>query len=392
MMPAQGEHMALFDSDPADPSLYDHDPGTVDPAAPAGWDPWRARPEDADFRVLVLGTSISWGQGLDRHEKFAHLVARAFARDGKITRPAIVSYAHSGACIWDAPPRGLARQRLAPHAPSSFADARAASRAARPRLAPGARNSGAGPGECPSRPAHVWLQAASAATLFARARVRPNVVLLDAGANDLGFMSIVDPNTSPAEIVGPINNLGGSLRNLITAVQNDPWLAAPIVVSGYYQAFTDSFDLANLPGGDSGLVVADSFRCFGLVPMLRGLVTPSLISIWERNAAALRRGFNGEAGWNGGLLPAEVQGTGARFADPSFGVDDGLLSPETKIWGPDGSGNPMDHALDDRFRDCLPNHGDATTYLMHTRASFGHPNPAGAELYARAILRECAQL
>ncbi|MBI1949719.1 MAG: hypothetical protein HYS27_28790 [Deltaproteobacteria bacterium] len=382
--------MPLFASDPSDASLFDL-VGAADPAAPQGWQPWSARPEDADFRILVLGTSISWGQGLDRAEKFAHLVARAFAKDGKTVRPAIVSYAHSGACIWQAPPLGLDREALAPHAPSTFAEARDAYRAARPRLAPPRRNDGEGLGECPSRPAHLWLQAAAAARLFERARVRPDLILLDGGANDFGFMSVVAPTTSPAAIARRIGNLSGSVRNLIRAIEADPWLAAPLVVSGYYQAFTSSFDLDNLPGGGpGGFLLADTFRCLGVVPVLSGLITPALVRLWERNAAVLRRCFNGEAGWQGGLLPAEVRQTGARFADPSFGVDDGLLSPESKIWGPDADGNPIDHAFDDRARFCLPTHQDAQTYLVHTRASFGHPNPAGAELYARAIVRACA--
>lgn len=384
--------MPLFSSDPTDDTLFDL-LGHADPAAPQGWLPWRAQPEHADFRILVLGTSISWGQGLDRAEKFAHLVARAFAKDGRTSRPAIVSYAHSGACLWDAPPQGLDRQRLAPHAPTSFDEARAAYRAAHPRLAAARRNDGEGIGECPSRPAHVWLQAAAASRLFLRARVRPDVILLDVGANDCGFLSIVAPSTTPAAIARRIDNLVGAVRNLITAIEADPWLAAPLVVSGYYQAFTSSFDLDNLPGGGpGGLLLADAFRCHAAMPVLSGLITPALLAIWERNAAVLCRCFNGEAGWQGGLLPAEVRNTRARFAHPSFGVDDGIASPESKIWGPDVDGNPIDHAFDDRARLCLPTHQDAATYLVHARASFGHPNPAGAELYARAILRACTTL
>lgn len=65
------------------------------------WNPWRGDIAQADFNLLVLGTSISWGQGLDKHEKFAHLVARALKRSRICTKPAIVSFAHSGACIWD---------------------------------------------------------------------------------------------------------------------------------------------------------------------------------------------------------------------------------------------------------------------------------------------------
>lgn len=357
------------------------------------WNPWRADIAQADFNLLVLGTSISWGQGLDRHEKFAHLVARALKRSGLTTRPAIVSFAHSGACIWDGPPGGLRNRTLASVAPRSFDEALRIFRRDFPRLAPPTRNRGEGAGECPSRPAHIWLQAAAAANLFQRANRRPDLILLDGGANDFGFMAIVGPPT-PGQILTEINNVGTAMQRLIEAIAAHPHLGARIVVSGYYQAFTSSFALSNLPGATHATrMPADIFRLSPLLPVLTGFINPSLIDSWVDKAATFRRAFNGEPGWSGGILPAAVRNAGAGvFSDPSFGVDDGLLSPASKIWGPNRDGDPFDHAMDDRAVFCLPQHGDMATYEVHARASFGHPNPAGAELYAKAICRAAQRL
>jgi hypothetical protein len=357
------------------------------------WNPWRADIAQSDFNVLVLGTSISWGQGLDRHEKFAHLVALALQRSQVCARPAIVSFAHSGACIWDGPPKGLRKQALADFAPKSFDEALRIFKRDFPRLAPPARNRGEGAGECPSRPAHIWLQAAAAANLFKRANKRPDLILLDGGANDFGFMSIVGPPT-PGQILTEINNIGSAMQNLIAAIAAHPHLSPRIVVSGYYQAFTSSFHVGNIPGASlHQRMRADILRLSPVLPTLTGFITPSLVDSWVDKAATFRRAFNGEPGWNGGILPAAVRAAGAGvFSDPGFGDDDGLLSPETKIWGPNKDGQPYDHAMDDRARDCLPRHADMATYEVHARASFGHPNPAGAELYARAICRAARTL
>lgn len=355
------------------------------------WNPWRGDITQSDFNLLVLGTSISWGQGLDKHEKFAHLVALALTQSGLCSKPAIVSYAHSGACIWDGPAKGLRRQSLASVAPRSFEEALRIFKRDFPRLAPPTRNRGEGAGECPSRPAHIWLQAAAAANLFQRANKRPDLILLDGGANDFGFMAIVGGHT-PGRVLTEIDNIGGAMKSLVDTIAAHPHLASRIVVSGYYQAFTSTFHLGNIPGASlNQRMRADVLRLSPLMPALAGFITPSLVASWVEKAATFRRAFNGEPGWAGGILPAAVRDNGV-FSDPAFGEEDGLLSPESKIWGPNRDGQPFDHAMDDRERDCLPRHPDMATYEVHARASFGHPNPAGSELYAQAICRAARML
>ena len=50
-------------------------------------------------RVLALGDSIMWGQGLKEKDKFTALVAAEIARK-RATDVDVVRYAHSGATVW----------------------------------------------------------------------------------------------------------------------------------------------------------------------------------------------------------------------------------------------------------------------------------------------------
>src|SRR4051812_30414894 len=112
------------------------------------------------LRIAVLGTSISWGQGLDRDKTFsAQLQQRLAAARGDDV--ILEMYAHSGARLW----RGdLSRAPLKLDAPVSAADCLKKATAMHPAPQwPGSTPWRDYVGECPADEPYVWLQFIEAA-------------------------------------------------------------------------------------------------------------------------------------------------------------------------------------------------------------------------------------
>jgi len=295
--------------------------------------------------LLALGTSISWGQGHAPRDKFVSIVADALGLE-------VRNYARSGATLWD--PR-------APRYPQSLAEA-----ADMLPRAPVPARANRADGEVPCAQPYLWAQ-----LLEARAHEQPTVVLIDAGANDVDFVSqVVMPDVRAADVALAVERrLSGNVAPFLRAVR-ESWPDAAIVLSTYFEAFTSSSDL----------------RRARLSWFLRGILGSCVPDTAITNSMAFRVAFER-------LHAREVAavnvlgGKPVLLAVPDFGRDRGMFAPGSLIWECDEHGHAVDTVRIDRI---LRSHGSTLERLVTARASLGHPNVEGSRAYARAILAALA--
>jgi len=290
--------------------------------------------------LLALGTSVTWGQGLRSEEKFTHIVGKSLGLE-------VRSYAHSGATLWD--PR---------ESYPKDADEALRRLELREAGAEGAAVVNPAHGERPSRKPYLWKQLISASMLE-----RPDVVLVDAGANDVDFISqIVTPDRRPSEVATAIEKLRLPTEWFLRSVlQKFP--TAVVVVTSYYEAFTMTSDLSK---SQLGWFLGD---------FLATVVPSTAVT----NSLAFKVGFERIVG---GAVD-KIGESRLRFAPPDFGSDNGLFTGRSLLWEPGPLGAPQDHVIEERRALAR---GSVLDREICLRASFGHPNVQGARRYADAIL------
>jgi len=142
------------------------------------------------YKILTLGDSVMWGQGLAQPHKFVQLVADHLAAGGR--EVALAALAHSGAvvCLDPTPPAPF-QPTLFGELPRSF-----------PSIASQSAIAGGTPGYAPFLQANGWDSAswrAFKADLqdqiagYSAPGGGPDLILMDGGINDLGALQIVIP-------------------------------------------------------------------------------------------------------------------------------------------------------------------------------------------------------
>jgi lysophospholipase L1-like esterase len=178
------------------------------------------------FKLLALGDSVMWGQGLAAGHRFVDLVAGYIASTGKQVE--IASLAHSGAVVCTAP-TGWARYQdwLFGELPRSFPSVSSQLEAAA-ATAGYDRFLQVDPWDQQAWQDHKRQVAAQVASYHGAGGAPPDLILVDGGINDLGALQIVvpwylgsqDPCPAPAPpspsasvtgILGAIRNAGGDL-------------------------------------------------------------------------------------------------------------------------------------------------------------------------------------
>lgn len=296
-------------------------------------------------RIVVLGDSVSWGQGLVDEHKYANLVAQGLAT---AVSPTLEMYAHSGAII----------------------DAQGAL--------------GDQADQCDSYSHEIPLPAPSI-----RAQVRKvaqpetvDLVLLNGGINDVSVYRILNPITRKQDLSRYIQNACYSgMKVLLTeaaAAFANP--QSRIVVTGYYPYLSSDSDQSLIEDLLSilGISLPDH-----LVPdPLLQRVTQLAMQFWKESNAALALAATEVAQQSRNpnkivFIPGPLQESNAVFAsDPwLFGLADGV--------------NPQDEVAVSRKVACDHCYSDPIDLMQHEVcriASVGHPNQTGAEKYASAIL------
>ncbi len=322
-----------------------------------------------EFRTVVLGDSVMWGQGLLDSQKIHHHILTGLSpfleqyRPGVQIAPAKV-FAHSGAVIRQLPTEnGIADQHLSKKYH----------------------------GELPLGFPTIEQQVGK---ILGGDGV--DLVIMNGGANDIGIFNLVDVAVPLVTFEQAILD---ACRVKFEALLTDVAAACPnayILVMGYYPIVTDR----SSPDSIQNVLAVLHFlsRVLGVklpfspVLDIPGMATRSLRWV-ELSNTALTDAISVAATATSGSS-ASLAGRCA-LVQPRFGSDDGILAPASKIWGLGWFGEAHDplhlhdirekayrqHRLD--FPRSHP-HGDEEIQFVR-RASCGHPNAAGAERIASAV-------
>ena len=313
------------------------------------------------FRMIVVGDSIQWGQGLQEHQKMHTLVENEIkSRAGNIGVYKSV-FAHSGAII------GADNNRTKPAIQGEFG------------------------GEVNDSFPTIREQVLTALN----GQVSDDtidLVLMDGGINDVGITTIIDP----LSIIDPLDNqleqkiddfFHGRMKELLK-LTSEKFPSAKIIVTGYFQIISDDTDgnLIGLALTGFGLAVA------GFPGVIGGLILNSVVvdkikkrcsTLKDRSHTQIVRAITETMN--------ELTTSSGRmfFADPLFLGENSIFSPKALLFGINTDLSPEDNDLvaNARKRVCDLNsdRADPTTCAI---ASIGHPNPAGARKYADSVISQ----
>lgn len=309
------------------------------------------------YRIVALGDSVMWGQGLDPAQKFHSLIAQAVRAKGA----GIGVYdedvgAHSGASI------GLI-----------------------PFVSP---TGGAVAGEVPVDDPTVFQQLEG--WFFDPERLNVDLVLVNGGINDIGVNTILNPTTSSGAIRDACRfQCHDAMKLLLTDAVGTFGPQTKLVVTGYQLMVSWASDTALLTEFLVALGVA--------LGAINGALIGGVISLAAKWAVVVNcQTFYTEANKQLRLAVDEVNaalGGPPRvfFAVPRFTDDNAALAPDAWLWGitvdPLKGVVPDDPVAASRATQCTLA-GQVRPGFDVNRckiASLGHPNPTGAQRYADAI-------
>lgn len=294
-----------------------------------------------NFRMVVLGDSVPWGQGLNPPQKFYSLVQATLT--GSTAPQSCIVLAHSGATI------GVGVTTI------------------------GAQIDGEVPTSYPT----IMHQC----EFFADSPESVDLVLLNGGLNDIDFRLILSPFTDSSDLSDMIRQYCfRDMRTLLESVIGrftNP--AVKIVVTSYFPMLSaeSAFPLAPLFLAMHGVSVGPFFDFPG--DSLLDKVVANCSQFYELSNRMFRKAVRKVNEAAGG--PSRVF-----FAQPSFTASNAALAPDAWLWGVNADFSPQDPARAARRAACDLVESDLIRRLSCHRASAGHPNITGARKFADAIL------
>jgi PKD repeat protein/flagellar hook assembly protein FlgD len=282
------------------------------------------------IRMLVLGDSIAWGQGLQDNDKYPSLVAEYLRT---VTHRAVDydtldrSLAHSGAVV--DPTRGCSPDYLS-------------------TVYTG--------GEVPTGSPDIGNCQVNAAK-----NMSADLILVDGCINDINALNVVlNPTVDLHDAVQ--SKCGAPVKAMLSRLHQDH-PTAQIVYTGYYPIVDGSLSLLDLA------ILADRGN-------LSQAALIGLDALAQSRSATFDSEFRTQATNNVNEL--DPAGNWLHFADPGYQAGDGVLDiPNSKLFI--GTDDPMFGAR------ALACNDVGKLVNTCTVASFGHPNEAGAQKYAAAI-------
>jgi hypothetical protein len=304
------------------------------------------------FNWVVLGTSIMWGQGLEDPDKI-HNVLKHMLQERFPDRPVNVTFlAHSGASTGFKPDGSIDTHR-------------------EPRVH----------GEVPA----IYPTILQEIEEFDGLGIRPesiDVVLLDAGINDVHVTKVIDPRTSAHEIEEWVEVYCHQHMVLLMDQLLTKFKQARIIIAGYYEFLTEQSEegyihtlakaLGTVPGGIIVDVVIDATEGW-----LKRRLLVNCDTFAARSLAAFRQTadeVNRRVGSDRVFVACpDIKPENAAFAsDPwLFGINDDL--------------SPQDPLAGIRATACHLSDPARMKEWSCAIASAGHPNPRGAKAYAQAV-------
>lgn len=292
-------------------------------------------------RIVVLGDSVCWGQGLLPAHKFSTLVANALGT----AATQVQTLAHSGAII------GVSRTNL-----------------------PGAPN-----GEIPDSYPTILDQCA----VFSDQPNTVDLVLVDGGINDVDVRNILDPLTS-FKALGDRTKLHcySDMKQLLAAVvAKFPNPNTKIVVTSYFPILSTDSELLRIPPLLQIHGIALPTQLYS-DPVIKKIISLCL-QFWNDSKMYMGQAVNEtNAGPGGGRICLAV---------PQFTEKNAVFATDPWLWGVNADLSPQDEVSAARIPACqafYPKPEDILSREQCFRASAGHPNVSGAAAFAAAI-KQC---
>jgi len=296
------------------------------------------------YHMLVIGDSVSWGQGMQEHEKFYSLVAASIqANHGNIKQYTTV-LAHSGATI------GKDDTTTVPPVD----------------------------GEVPTSYPTILQQC----ELFDGRKDRVDLVLLDGGLNDVNVRTVMNP-FDPTDLDELFEtHFNRSMYALLDQVASQ-YRNAKIIVTGYYAPISRKSNLAAVEAMLVALGILVGGAGGGVGGGVLGLVQfEQICSRCEKLERDSKKYLQQAIDRKNGELGVQR----IFFADPEFGPDHAALTDDPYLFGINLDLSPQDFIAGERLVSCTEAGCTGLDMEICKRASMGHPNPKGAQAYANAII------
>jgi lysophospholipase L1-like esterase len=289
------------------------------------------------IRVVTLGDSVCWGQGLNEEQKYDTLLGRALA--SQTTKVTIERVAHSGALIGDQDSVGLTAT-----------------------------------GEVPVASPTIIQQCER----FENDPASVNIVLLNGGINDIGVARILNPFALLPSLSFRIRRacrVGmGALLSVVT--RKFSAVNCRILVTGYYPILSELSDpfkamrVLNLHG-----ISRPPFAELGDVDFIEPVVA-RCTQFFEESTTALEQAI------------ADVGDSRVKFVATGFTAANAMFTDNPLLWALDRHLNPQDPVAPMRRPQCdlTFDAGRPIERIVCHRASVGHPNVEGARQIAEQTL------
>jgi lysophospholipase L1-like esterase len=305
-----------------------------------------------EMHIAVFGTSLMWGQGLNEEDKIHAVLVRLLQGHHADVRATTYFLAHSGASTgYNADGSIDTHQELRIH------------------------------GEVPTSYPTILQQIDE----FDAHGVSPDaieLVVLDAGINDVDLTVILDPLTTPQQIEALVESYCYQHMLWLIEKLTAKFKNARIVIAAYYEFLTEESQrgyirtllraLGNVPGG----FIAD-----GLLRLVMGRMKKRLLencdTFSDESLIAFQR------------VADEINGRSKSkrvlVARPNIGTQNAAFASDPWVFGVRSDLSPQDPQAEVRAAACQQTDITRKRPFICSRASVGHPNPKGAKAYAEAV-------
>ncbi len=303
------------------------------------------------FRMMVLGDSIQWGQGLSESNKIHSLVENAIKqKHGNIGvyKASEDVRAHSGAII-----------------------------------GAGTHDSGKSYyGEIPCSFPTIITQC----SMDTEKPETVDFILMDGGINDVNVMTILDPTTSISDLKSVTRKYCYEDMYKLLKDITSKYINAKIVVTGYYQIVSNKSDTVVL----DGLLLALGVCCAGINGGIAALALDKFaIDSIIKNCKTFAD-YSKECLSKAVDEVNKIPGHGPVYlAIPQFTENNAVFASDPWIYGINIDLTPQDDptVAAARKKAVEAANLDSIDEFKGIRASAGHPNPKGAQKYAEEVIK-----
>ncbi len=306
------------------------------------------------MNIVVFGTSIMWGQGLEESDKIHSVLARMVQQRYPDQQVKVTFLAHSGASTGFKADGSLDTHR-------------------EPRI----------DGEVPT----LYPTVVQEIEEFDGLKIAPesiDVVVLDAGINDVHVHKILDPLITPHQIEAQVEIYCHSHMLLLIRQLLDKFKNAQIIMIAYYEFITEPSEegfvqkLAHAFGKAPGGVIVDA-----ALDVAKGLIKQRLLTNCDTFSESSLAAFQKTAA----ELNAQMSGKPRVFvARPDFRPEHSAFTDDPWLFGVRDDLTPEDSLAAQRAQACAAA-GERADKIFCKSASIAHPNPKGAKAYAEAIFK-----